>query len=222
MAPDSLPLFPLATVLFPGMVLPLHIFEPRYRKMFAARIDDDPIFGIILTRSGREVGDQPEIHSVGTSATLLQAVRYDDGRVDLAVRGGRRFRVLEGHWDEGYLTASVEWLAEDQGNRSEAEAAQLAEKVREAFAAYLESLERTMGKQFEPPEIGGGPEEIGYAVCAMMPFGTAASQRLLETEPTAPLLHELVSMLRRERELLLATGIGGSAMSHPGRGFSAN
>ena len=222
MAPETLPLFPLQTVLFPGMVLPLHIFEPRYRKLFFERSESDPIFGIVLTRSGREVGDRPEVHTVGTAATLVEAIRYDDGRVDLAVRGGRRFRVLGGHWDEEYLTATVEWLVEERAGEGGDEADRLARQVQRAFGAYLEALGRTMGQRLEGPEIGGGPVAVAYAVCAMMPFGTADSQRLLQAEPAAPLLGELLGMLKRERELLLTTGIGGPADHHPGRGFSAN
>lgn len=222
MALESLPLFPLQTVLFPGMVLPLRIFEPRYRKMFAARAERDPIFGVVLTRSGSEVGDRPEIHAVGTGATLLKAVRHDDGRVDLAVRGGRRFRVHDGHWGEEYLVATVEWLRDGGAEGDPAEGTRLARQVQGAFAAYLQALERTTGQRIEPPELGGGPAAVAYAVCAMMPFGTAARQRLLETEPETPLLRALLAALRRERELLLATGIGGMAGHHPGRGFSAN
>jgi hypothetical protein len=220
--PETLPLFPLQTVFFPGMVLPLHIFEPRYRTMFAARAEHDPIFGIVLTRTGREVFDQPEVHAVGTGATLLEAVRHEDGRVDLAVRGGKRFRVLGGDWAEGYLTASVEWLPEDRDSRPDGEAVRLAEDVRAAFVAYLEALERATGQRFARPAMDGAPEEVAYAVCAMMPFGTAASQRLLEAEQGMPLLREVLSSVRKERDLLLATGIGGSVANHLGQGFSAN
>jgi hypothetical protein len=190
--------------------------------MFAARAEHDPIFGIVLTRTGREVFDQPEVHPVGTGATLLEAIRHEDGRVDLAVRGGKRFRVLGGEWDKGYLTAAIEWLSEDRGNRSDREAVRLAEEVRGAFVAYLEALERATGQRIAQPSIDGAPDEVAYAVCAMMPFGTAASQRLLEAEPGVPLLREVLSSVRKERDLLLATGIGGSVVNHPGQGFSAN
>ena len=109
--PERIPLFPLGVVLFPGMLLPLHLFEERYRRLMQVRRGNDPIFGVVLTRQGREVGDQPEVHEVGTAATLLGAGRYPDGRYDIVVRGGRRFRVEEGDWASSYLTASVSWLA---------------------------------------------------------------------------------------------------------------
>ena len=220
--PDRLPLFPLETVLFPDMVLPLHVFEPRYRKLFAERSDCDPTFGVVLAQSGREVGEQPDIHEVGTAATLLEAIKYADGRVDLAVRGGHRFRVLEGNWDASCLVAELEWLPDVAAEAPRDKAIRLAEDVKRAFAAYLDAVERAAGQAIAPLEFGGGPAAVAYAVCAAMPFGTAERQRLLEASDLRLLLDELLLVLRRERDLLLATGIGGAAISHPGRRFSTN
>src|SRR5262245_23460490 len=92
---ESLPVFPLGTVLFPGMVLPLHIFEDRYRRLMRDRQGAEPIFGVALTSRGQEVGDEAEIHRVGTAASLVGAGRYPDGRWDVVVQGGRRFRSEE-------------------------------------------------------------------------------------------------------------------------------
>ncbi len=221
--PDLLPLFPLGTVLFPGMVLPLHIFEQRYRKLFARHANDDPIFGVVLTQSGREVGDQPEVYSVGTAASLLKAVRYADGRVDLAVRGGRRFRLLAGHWDEGYLTGTIEWIEQvELPKAAEEQITRLAELVKQAFSAYLDALERSADVRIERTELAGDPVTVAYGICAMMPFDTAQRQRLLEAASPAQLLEELLVTIRRDRELLMATGIGGAALDHPGSRFSAN
>lgn len=221
--PELLPLFPLGTVLFPGMALPLHIFEERYRTMFARRAGDDPMFGVVLTQSGREVGDQPDVHAVGTAASLIKAVRYVDGRVDLAVRGGRRFRMLGGHWDEGYLTGTIEWLADDAVSEpAGADAARLADRLSAAFGAYLAVLARIADVRVEQPELGLDPLTSAYAVAAMMPFDTAQRQRLLEAATPLPLLADLLAAIDRERELLLATGIGGAAFDHPGRRFSTN
>jgi Lon protease-like protein len=91
---EPLPLFPLGTVLFPGMLLPLHVFEERYRTLMRDQQGRDPIFGVVLTSQGREVADTPEIHRVGTAASLVAAGRYPDGRYDLVVRGGRGFGCL--------------------------------------------------------------------------------------------------------------------------------
>jgi Lon protease-like protein len=218
---EPLPLFPLGVVLFPGMVLPLHIFEPRYRLLMARRLDSDPAFGVVLTRLGREVGDQPETHEVGTAATLLRAVRYEDGRYDIAVRGGRRFRIHDGQWDEGYLTGMVEWIDPPEVRHAEVSLSLVAQAKR-AFNDYLDALERSASVTVERVDLGQDAELVGYAITLAMPFDVAQRQRLLEAETTSERLDELVRVLRRERDLLLATGIVGAAIERPGARFSTN
>ena len=191
--------------------------------MIARRMNEDPMFGVVLIRSGREVEDQPEVHAVGTAASLLEAVRYNDGRYDIAVRGGRRFNVIGGKWDEGYLTGTIEWLPDaDPATSSGEDAARLTDQVRLAFDAYLEAFERRAGIRVERAELGHDPGEIGYAICSMMPFDAPKRQRLLEAPGPESLLEDLLGMLRRERELLVSTGIGGAKIDHPGTRFSTN
>ena len=132
---DRLPVFPLGLVLFPGMLLPLHLFEERYLRLMEERRGVDPIFGVVLTKQGGEVGDQPEIHHIGTAARLLGAGRYPDGRYDIIVRGGRRFRVDGGDWTAGYFTASVTWLDEvPPASRAESRLMEVATQVADAYA----------------------------------------------------------------------------------------
>jgi uncharacterized protein len=220
---EVLPLFPLNAVLFPNMILPLHIFEERYRTLVRRRIEADPMFGVVLTRQGREVGDEPEIHLIGTAASLVEAVRHDDGRYHLAMRGGRRFRVLDGNWQERYLTGVVEWIDSAEPRSEQAEAVQrLGESVVQAFNEYLDVLEQATGTRIERPAPEGDAVAAGYAICSMMPFDVAQRQRLLEIVEPEARLRELDSILRRERHLLLRTGIGGAAIEHPAARFSAN
>ncbi len=191
--------------------------------MITRRMNEDPMFGVVLTRSGREVGDQPEVHDVGTAATLLEAVRYDDGRYDIAVRGGRRFNVIGGNWDEGYLTTTVEWFPDlDPAISGSEEAVRLADHVRQAFDSYIEAFERRAAIRVERADLGHDPSDIGYAICSMMPFDIRERQRLLESPDSESLLEDLLRTLRRERELLTTTGIGGARVDHPGTRFSTN
>ncbi|MGH2615337.1 MAG: LON peptidase substrate-binding domain-containing protein, partial [Thermomicrobiales bacterium] len=141
-------------------------------------------------------------------------------RVDLAVRGGRRFRVLDGNWDEGFLVARVEWLTPPDA--SSVETARLAAQVRQAFNNYLDTLAQTVDLRIERADLTGDPLATAYAICAMMPFDTAQRQRLLEAARPRDLLTDLLATLRRERELLLATGIGGAAIGQTGSRFSPN
>jgi Lon protease-like protein len=218
----ELPLFPLGTVLFPAAPLPLHIFEERYKRLMADRIDHDPIFGVVLTKIGSEVGDEPLTFSVGTSASLLNLHARANGCFDLAVVGRRRFRVLSGDWSRGYLTASVEWLTEDT---SDASRDQLYDLRREAIAAFG-SFVRTVASQLDadvPDELfPDDPTETSFAIAARLPINTWERQALLEQGSTAERLRALTEMVTRERALLAKTGAAGSVIEHPTRRFSAN
>ncbi|MBA3415158.1 MAG: LON peptidase substrate-binding domain-containing protein [Chloroflexia bacterium] len=220
---ESLPLFPLGTVLFPGMLLPLHIFEERYRELMRDRQGSDPIFGVVLTRQGREVADTPQINGIGTAATLVAAGRYPDGRYDLVVRGGRRFRVLAEEWGGGYLVAEVEWLGEPAGSSPESnEIAGLVAEVDRRFERFLEAFELATAMDLARESLPEQPNELAYALCARLPLDTWERQTLLEAPSDHARLAELATILRRERDLLMTTGVGGATVANPGAHFTAN
>jgi Lon protease-like protein len=103
----KLPLFPLNTVLFPGMPISLHIFEERYRLMIGRCIEQNGPFGVVLIREGREVGGEAAPYPVGTTAAIGSNVRLDDGRYYLTATGQRRFRIQYFAQRQPYLLASV-------------------------------------------------------------------------------------------------------------------
>ena len=220
---EPLPLFPLGTVLFPGMLLPLHVFEERYRTLMRDQQGRDPIFGVVLTSQGREVGDTPEIHRIGTAATLVAAGRYPDGRYDLVVRGGRRFRVLAEDWGGGYLVGEIEWLGEPPGASLESdELAGLIATVDHRFERFLEAFELTTSMDLPRERLPDAPNDLAYALCARLPLDTWERQGLLEAASDRDRLAGLAEILRRERDVLLATGAGGVALTNPGAHFTAN
>ena len=96
---ETLPLFPLGTVLYPGLLLPLHIFEDRYRQLVRDLLDgpEPRRFGVIAIRKGRETGVEgiSSLHEIGCTATLRQVAEHDDGRFDLVTVGAQRFRLLQ-------------------------------------------------------------------------------------------------------------------------------
>jgi len=216
---DALPLFPLGTVLFPGMVLPLHIFEPRYRRMVADRIDADPMFGVVLTRLGREVGDEAEHHAIGTAARLASSGRYPDGRYDIVVRGTRRFRAVDGDWSRGYRMAEIEWLPEVDGP-GDLEA--LSAQVGRAHERLLAALERATGGKLPRDPLPDDPADRAWEICARLPLDLRERQRLLERESALERLEDLLAVLRRERELLVNSGVVGLPIVQPGSTFTAN
>ncbi len=218
---ERLPLFPLGVVLFPGMLLPLHLFEERYRRLMQDRQGSDPIFGVVLTRHGREVGDRPETHRVGTAASLVGAGRYPDGRYDVVVRGGRRFRVEAEDWNAGYLVASVSWLDGPEPAPGDRALDALATRVARAYDGFVDLFARAADVEVPRDDLGGAPEDVAYAVCARMPLNTWERQALLEEPTTQARLEHLLTILRRERTLL-EEGAGGPAVERPGTGFLAN
>jgi Lon protease-like protein len=137
----QLPLFPLHAVLCPGVALPLHIFEDRYRLMIDRCIERMEPFGVVLIREGRETGRlDGRLADVGTTALIRQAGRTDDGRMNIMTVGGRRFRIagLDEH-TEPYLLGNVEMLDEPLGDEQAAH--QFAARVSRRFLRYLELLQ---------------------------------------------------------------------------------
>ena len=200
-----LPLFPLGTVLFPGLVLPLHIFEERYRTLVRELLElpeQERRFGVIAIRQGREVGVDgvQALYDVGCVAHLRRADPYDDGRFDIVSTGTARFRL--GQLDEQgpYLAADVELLPDEMGPA--AEAPLLDRAVRAGFAAYLAALAQASGEQIELPELPDSSLVLGYLVAATTALDLEERQRLLaEPDGTARLRAEL-ALLRRETTLL--------------------
>src|SRR5262245_65842288 len=111
----KLPLFPLNTVLFPDMPLMLQIFEERYRLMIERCLEQSGPFGVVRIRQGPEVGGEATPHTVGTTATITDNVRLDDGRYYLTAVGQRRFRIQYIAQRQPYMLASVVYLPEDVG-----------------------------------------------------------------------------------------------------------
>lgn len=153
----EIPIFPLRSVLCPGVALPLHIFEERYRLMIGRCIERGEPFGVVLLREGHEVGPlRGQIAAVGTTAAIRRAGAYPDGRLDILTVGQQRFR-LEGldNVSEPYLVGQVSLLDEPTG--PEPELRDRAQRVGQRFLEYLELL--------QPADDADGPEiEIEFEI----------------------------------------------------------
>ena len=106
----EIPFFPLRTVLFPGMPLPLQIFEPRYRTMTRELLESGGVFGVLLIREGNEVGGGAVPYSVGTTARIEQCQELPNGRYVVSARGKRRFRVVRTLAPRPYPYGEVEYI----------------------------------------------------------------------------------------------------------------
>ena len=203
---ETLPLFPLGTVLYPGMILPLHVFEERYR-----RLDHDLLaapgprqVGVIAIRHGREVGDAPpDLHQVGCIAVVREVTPHDDGRFDLVAVGGDRFRLLSADQSSApYLRGSVEPIAVEIG---EPAALPAVPGVRAAFAEYLDLLPERGGPSIHVPDIPEEPVLLSYVIAAAMILSLSDRQALLEASGAEGRLAAERALLRRELGMLRLT-----------------
>jgi uncharacterized protein len=149
----EIPLFPLHAVLCPGIALPLHIFEPRYRLMIERCIERAAPFGVVVIRAGSEVGaDEVAIAGIGTFAEIREATRRPDGEYDILVVGSGRFAVeAVDTAKEPYLVAEVTGIDDDVGDL--ATATSLAARAMRRFVAYLQLLQPMEGETGEEIDV---------------------------------------------------------------------
>jgi hypothetical protein len=198
----------LGTVLYPGLLLPLHIFEARYRALVADLTSGPAIaeetagtFGVVAIRAGREVGehDVPELHPVGCAARIRDVESLPDGRYDIVATGTRRFRLHEVDTSGPYLIGEVEWLAEATGDASPA----LCGAVGRSYRAYCDKLLDVAG---QAPRVRGGlpsdPVLLSYLIAAAMLLELSDKQSLLEAADAGARLRAALRLLHRERSIL--------------------
>jgi Lon protease-like protein len=222
-----LPLFPLNSVLFPGLVLPLNVFEQRYRAMMRDLLklgEDVPRrFAVVAIRDGQEVapsapgmpdatavpergpaagfGDDPikAFHTVGCVADAATIRDKDDGRFDLLATGTTRFRLLSVDASGPYLVGEIEEIPEARGEGAGA----LASGVLRAFRTYQKRLaganERSLSAEQELPDE---PSVVSYLVAAAAVLDVPTKQRLLEAPDTATRLGQELKILRAESALI--------------------
>jgi uncharacterized protein len=182
----KLPLFPLGSVLYPGLVLPLHVFEDRYRQLVADLLagPEPRQFGVVAIRYGRETGIDgvSALYETGCTAELQRVEPYDDGRFDLVTVGVQRFRLLGLGAQDPYFTGDVEWLPDEVGD--EAETALALRAVQHSFRSYLALLADRGGAHVTIPEMPDEPLLMSYLVAAAVVVDLPVKQRLLE-EPDA-------------------------------------
>jgi len=199
-----MPLFPLGTVLFPGLVLPLHIFEERYRQLVGDLLDgpEPREFGVIAIRKGRETGVDgvSALHEIGCTARLRQVMRHDDGRFEVVTVGTQRFRLLALDHSRPYLQGEAELLAEETGD--EAAAALAVPPVRRAFREYLDALASQGAAQISVPDLPDEPVLLSYLVAASMIVDLSDRQVLLAEPDAAGRLAAERTLLARETRIL--------------------
>ena len=202
-----LPLFPLTTVLFPGMRLPLHIFEQRYQKLVADLLEqpEPRQFGVIAIRKGRETGVDgvTALYDVGCVATVRQVDPREDGQFDLLTVGTQRFRLLRMDRSRPYFQGEVEPLDEETGDA--AVAAYATRRVQGAFRGYLNALADRGGGVIRVTDLPDDPLLLSYVVGAAMIIDLPDRQSLLAAPDAVTRLRAERALLARETGMLRAT-----------------
>ncbi|OZM76301.1 LON peptidase substrate-binding domain-containing protein [Pseudonocardia sp. MH-G8] len=205
---ETLPLFPLGTVLLPGATMPLHIFEPRYRQLTLDLVNGivpDREFGVVAVREGFGPDDDgiAGLHAIGCTAHLRDVHQLPDGRFDIITRGARRFRLLDLDEDsKPYLVGAVEFLPDDEpaGATPSELTDVLAAAARAAHRRYCRTAWKN-GDWTEPePDVEPGNLPHVLAADCLLPVGDR--QRLLEQTSPVERLRLVRMLLARETGLL--------------------
>jgi Lon protease-like protein len=197
---EALPLFPLGTVLFPGVALPLHIFEERYKLLVNRCLEASQPFGVLLIREGKEVGEPAVPHEVGTTAAIASVTRLEGGRLRIIALGAQRFRLRAIHRDLPYLTGDAEPSPLEAGDRERAQA--MVEPVRALLRQYLERLDQAQGQSIEIDDVPSEPRALAVLTATCLSLPALQKQRLLEQPTVAQMLRQERTILDRERLLL--------------------
>jgi len=182
MRPDRIPLFPLNVVLFPGEQLPLHIFEPRYRRMVRECLGANSTFGVLLA--------MPDgVTRVGCTAGILEVIkRYDDGRLDILTVGREPFRVVELFTEDPLLKGQIDYLGDDDSPLDPARQKHLIELYETCDTLLFADLPRDL--EATPPE------RLSYSIASALPLDLLWKQQLLELRSEAEREERLLRYLR--------------------------
>ena len=174
----ELPLFPLNSVLFPGATLALHVFEERYKQMIGWCLENGSPFGVLLVRSGSEVGEAGEPFDVGTTAGIIRVQHLNEGRMNLVCLGQQRFRVSSKVSENPYLVSEVQPLDSTDGESQEAKG--LADTVSALFAEYYRLFLAVSNQWSRQIGMPSGPSELADFVASRLSVSLWTKQRLLE------------------------------------------
>lgn len=208
-----LPLFPLNTVLFPGMQLKLHIFEPRYKALMNQCIDRKEPFGVVLIRHGGEIGNQDTVpFDVGCTADIGEVQRLPLGRMNIVTTGHRRFRINAIDRSRPYLVGDVDYFLPEADRPGVIKV--YSKVLRPLLLRYLDILSSSSDSQFDPEQLPRQPRTIAQIGSILLQADNLQKQELLSMDSLSNLLTTLVDIYRLETMLLKVR------LSPPGEDFN--
>ncbi|TCP52801.1 hypothetical protein EV586_10744 [Tumebacillus sp. BK434] len=203
MSTFRLQLFPLHAVLYPHGLLPLHIFEPRYRTMIEMCVEHDVPFGVVQILSGLEAGGRAKTADVGTVARIQSLTRLEDGRMLITTRGEGRFKILSSAYDGECLTAEVEPL-EDRPTPELTLASAIKENadLPELFDRYHRLLSHSLNAVYEKLNLPNDPELLSWMIPAFLHVPPELKQAVLSNTSLPQRLELVRELLEEEAEKL--------------------
>jgi len=196
----ELPLFPLNTVLFPGMPLDLYIFEPRYKLMIAECIRSGDPFGVVLIRAGKEVGGTAEVYDIGTTALITDVKKHPGGEMDIRARGLNRFRLEATHTRRPFLTGVAHEYPLERSN--EAELTQAARGLAPIVKDYLNFFAKLGEIDQRIDQLPEDPALLAYLTAFVLHVPMKDKQSILNLPDLMTMIHEEGRILRREAAIL--------------------
>ena len=198
----EIPLFPLNLVLFPGMRLPLHIFEERYKTMISNCIERETPFGVLLIKEGVEAGGPAEPFRIGTTARITQNTQLEGGRFNILAIGENRFELVEIVSNTPFMVGNIRFLAEEQGEVSE----HLLIEIREEYSTFLKQLATVAGGWNRIVDVPTDSSTLARDVIATMAssieLSTSLRQEILEDPIVKSRLDRLLPLLKQGNELM--------------------
>ena len=196
----ELPLFPLNTVLFPGMQLPLHIFEDRYRVMISQCIAQNQPFCVTLIQEGAEVGGSAIPHKVGTSAHIVHVEHLEQGRMNIQAMGHKRFRVHQLRHDLPYLVGLVEGFPVQRGTKATELAAM--RELETQLQLYLGTLAEAVNVDLEIAQLPDDAMALAFLTAIVLQVPLEEKQNLLAIPGLQAIMQAERRLLTRELALL--------------------
>jgi uncharacterized protein len=197
----DLPLFPLNTVLFPGMQLKLHIFEERYKIMINECIDEQKPLGIVLIKDGQEASAAlAEPHEIGCMAQITEVKRLQFDRMNIVATGQQRFRINYIKKHQPYLLADVEEFSPVDGNQ--VLIAYYKKLLQPLITQYIEILSQISDIQFNPLHIPHNARSLAHVGSVLLQSEDKVKQDLLATGTLSLLMRKLLEIYQLETMLL--------------------
>jgi len=215
---NQLPLIPMNVVLFPGNILPLNIFESRYKLMVEFCVEQESCFGVVLIKKGKEVGGMSIPYLVGTSVQIIETDYQEDGRINLITLGRHRFEILDLVYDRPYLVGEIRTQSLENQQASE-NLEQIALTARNLYENYETWLTKTIPDWKLPDRIPTSPDQLSSQIGTRLQITLREKQEMLEIFDIDQLLIHQIQLLKYENQRLSASLLAQSKFDilHPKR-----